>query len=234
MCTINMTLVPETNQKEGLIFRGAGRKRTILIECAKGRIPAMLFPALLRRAAFGIVSTLVIGVATFSPTLAAESSVTQQITSGGSLTASISNATMTSIGYSNVARPAGSTGVLLLSVNDPRGSSTGWNVTVQSTDFVWQGSGNASALDIPVTGFVITSVGTPTIVAGQAVDPLGGPRAESGAVASLSQARKTISASAGFGSGAYSQSIPVALDIPALSQSGTYVATLTVLITSAP
>jgi WxL domain surface cell wall-binding len=187
----------------------------------------------LRRTVLGFLGALALGSSLVTPAFAA-TTVTQQITSGGALAASVADATMQSVTYSNTV--ATTTGTLVLSVSDPRGTSVGWNVTIQSTDFVRTGAllANVSAHDIPASGFLITSVGTPAMTAGQAVDPVGGPRALSSAVASLDQARKTISADAGFGSGNYTQSIPVSLVIPALSQTGTYTATLTVQISSAP
>jgi hypothetical protein len=190
----------------------------------------MKFPSRFHRAVLGFVGALAVSSSLVLPTLAA-TTVTQQITSAGSLTAAVADASMQSVAYSNTA--GSTTGSLLLSVSDPRGTSEGWNVTVQSTDFVWGGSGNANAHDIPATGFAITSVGSPVMTAGQVVGT-GGPRAESGAVASLDQARMTISADAGYGSGNYTQTLPVSLVIPAMSQAGTYTATLTVQTASAP
>ena len=51
---------------------------------------------------------------------------------------------------------------------------------------------------------------------------------------SLDTAREVILAGVGSGSGAYTQNLPVNLDIPAQSQTGTYIATLTIAITSGP
>ena len=92
---------------------------------------------------------------------------------------------------------------------------------------------NPSAQNIPASGFAITSVNTPTVVAGQAIG-VGGPLAVGAAAASLDVARTPIRANEGFGSGSYAQTLPVSLAIPALSQAGTYTATLTVSITSGP
>lgn len=185
----------------------------------------------LARGILGFVGALAISGSLVLPAVAASSSVTQEITGGGNLTASVADATMQPVQYSNT--QGLTTGELVLSVNDPRGTSVGWSVTIQSGSFVWGGSGNANAHNIPATGFSITSVGTPVMTAGQAVG-VGGPRAESGAIASLDQARTPISADAGYGSGAYTQHIPVSLVIPAMSQTGTYTATLTVLTAAAP
>lgn len=187
-----------------------------------------------RNALVGFVGAIAIGATMIMPALAVGptvDSVTQVIT-GGTMTASVANASMTSVQYSNTA--VSSTGTLVLSVSDPRGTSVGWKVSIQSSDFVWGGTGNANAKNIPGTGFAITTVNTPLVAAGQAVDPVGGPLALSSAAAPLDQARTTITANAGFGSGNYTQSLPVSLVIPALSQTGTYTATLTVLTFLAP
>jgi hypothetical protein len=196
----------------------------------------MKLSAKIVRGITGFVGALAISTALVAPTFAAPAvdTVSQQITSGGSLSASVANATMSSVSYSNTA--GSSTGTLDLSVSDPRGTSLGWNVTIQSTDFVRTGSllTNTNAHDIPVSGFTIVSLGTPVATAGQAVDATGGPKVGSVTGLDLSAPRKTISANAGFGSGNYTESIPVSLVIPAMSQTGTYVATLTVTISSAP
>jgi hypothetical protein len=184
-----------------------------------------------RQAVAGFIGAIAISATMIMPAVAADS-VTQVITSAGSLTASVANASMTSIQYSNT---AGSTsGTLVLSVSDPRGTSVGWSVSIQSSDFMWGGGVNANAHNIPASGFAITTVNTPVMTAGQAVDATGGPRALSAAAATLDQARTPIAANLGFGSGNYTQSLPVSLVIPALSQTGTYTATLTVLTAAAP
>jgi hypothetical protein len=180
----------------------------------------------------GLLGACAIGVAFILPAAAqsstSTSSVTQEIRGGG-LNASITAASMTPVNYSN--DPNESTGVLNLSVSDATGSSAGWNVAVSSSDFVYQGTSPTGA-DIPSTDFSITTPHDPTLVAGQAIDATGGPYAVDGG--SLDTARTTIAANAGFGSGNYAQALDVHLDIPARSQTGSYVATLTVLITSGP
>src|SRR5690242_4146700 len=108
----------------------------------------------LRRAVLGLVGALAVGASLVTPAFAA-TTLTQEITSGGQLSASVANATMQPVAYSNTAGLT--TGSLVLSVSDPRGTSVGWSVTVQSSDFVWGGTGNANAHNIPATGFSITS-----------------------------------------------------------------------------
>jgi hypothetical protein len=50
----------------------------------------------------------------------------------------------------------------------------------------------------------------------------------------LNTERTTIGVDAGYGSGIYSQDLDVSLDIPAMSQAGTYTATLVVATSVAP
>lgn len=184
------------------------------------------------RGMFSLLGACAIGAALILPVSAqsSNSSVTQEIRGGG-LYASIAAASMTPVNYSNLANE--STGVLNLSVSDATGSSAGWNVAVSSSDFVYQGS-SPSGVNIPNTDFSITTAENPVLVAGQPIDATGGPYAGAVAGTSLDNARKTIAANAGFGSGDYSQALDVHLDIPARSQTGSYIATLTVLITSGP
>src|SRR4051812_37814494 len=157
-----------------------------------------------RRSVLGFAAAVAISSALVMPALATPSpdSVTQQITSTGSLTAFVAAATMQSVVYNNA---AGLTiGALTLTVNDARGSAEGWNVTIASSDFDYQGA-STLGIDIPNAGFVIGTPGTPAGTAGQAVNVDGGPSAVGGG--SLDQARKTISADIGFGSGIYTQNL---------------------------
>lgn len=189
----------------------------------------------IRRFALGAAAAVAIATTFVSPAFAAPpatNSVTQVINSGGSLGAYVDSATMGAVNYSNSA--GSTTGTLALHVTDPRGSAAGWNVTIQSGDFAYSGASPIGQA-IPASGFTMTSLGTPTVVAGEARDATHGPNAFSASLnASLDSPRKVISADAGYGSGDYAQSIGVGLAIPAQSQAGTYTATLTVLIASAP
>jgi hypothetical protein len=191
----------------------------------------MNFRSRFPRAILGFVGALAVSSSLVLPAVAAAPTVTQQINSAGSLYASVSSATLQAVQYSNT--QSSSTGALDLTVNDPTGTSAGWNVTIQSSNFVYSGS-SPSGQNIPASDFSITSVGTPQMTAGQTVDSNHGPRALSGAIATLDQVRKTIAADPGYGSGNYTQNIPVQLVIPAMSQAGTYTATLTVQIAAAP
>lgn len=193
----------------------------------------MIFPSI-RRFALSAAAAFAIASSVVAPVFAApaNNSVTQVITSAGSLGAYVDNATMGSIAYSNSA--GSTTGTLNLHVTDPRGNAAGWNVTIASGNFAYSGASPIGQA-IPASGFTLTSLGTPSVVAGQARDNTHGPNAYSASLnASLDSARKVISADAGWGSGDYDQALGVGLAIPAQSQAGTYTANLTVLIASAP
>lgn len=185
-----------------------------------------------RQGLLGLLGVAMLGIATVAPAAAADPKVTQVINGGGAFSASIGDASLTSVTYSNSAQSG--TGTLSLSVSDPRGTSAGWNVTIKSTDFQYTGGGSQNPSPIPATGFSITSLGAPVQTAGQAVDATGGPYLSGSAPETLDQTRKVVAADIGFGSGNYTQSLGVSLAIPAMSQTGTYQATLTVLITSGP
>jgi hypothetical protein len=164
-------------------------------------------------------------------TTLADDKVTQDIGTGGELEAYVADVSLGAVFYSNDQQS--SSGTLVLNVDDPRGSSEGWNVTIASSDFVYGGT-STTGKDIPVTGFAFTANGTVSKTAGQDIDQTGGPSTGTISGASLETAQMVISANEGFGSGTYTESLPVALVIPPLSQVGTYTATLTVTITSGP
>jgi hypothetical protein len=185
-----------------------------------------------RRLALSLSACALLITTIAAPALAADT-VTQVITGSG-LTASVADLTLTSVAYQNAAHA--STGSMVLTADDSTGSGAGWNVTVQSSDFIWVGTANGGA-DIPAANFAITAAAVPTKIAGQAVSvalstgpqvpptsPLGG----------LDTPRKTLVATAAYGAGTYSQALSVSLTIPAQSRVGTYTGTLTTTITSAP
>ncbi|CAN5674397.1 hypothetical protein BH09CHL1_BH09CHL1_06560 [soil metagenome] len=189
----------------------------------------MKFELKYRRALFGLVGAAVVGSIMLAPMVNAQenSDVTQEIT-GGVLTATIADAQMDDVAYSQI---EGLTeGNLTLSIDDLRGTSEGWAVTVESGDFVYGGL-STIGLDLPATGFSITAPGIPADISGQPTG-LGGPLFVDGG--SLDTARTTITAGDGFGSGSYTQELPVELVIPAFSQTGLYTATLIVTTVAAP
>ena len=162
-----------------------------------------------------------IGLTTLASSALAIDTVTQVI-NGGTLSATVADASLTAIPFSNAAGL--STGVLFLNVNDARGVGTGWNVTIASSAFDYTGS-SPIGIDIPNTGFQTTGYGTLVVNAGQAVPP---PTTEVGGT--FSAAVPVFEAASGSGSGVYTQPINVSLAIPAQSQAGTYIATLTVTV----
>lgn len=182
-----------------------------------------------KRSILGLVGAAAITASIASPAFAAND-VTQVITANGTFTASIASASMNTISYSNTA--VTTAGTMNMSVDDGRGNSAGWNVTVASTDFDYAGA-STIGIDIPNDNFAITATNDPAYVAGQTIQPTG-PVAVAAGAASLDTARETIQAAAGTGSGQYTQALPVSLLVPAFSQAGTYTATLTVTITSGP
>ena len=75
------------------------------------------------------------------------------------------------------------------------------------------------------------------MVAGQAVSVAAatGPQVPpTSPLGTLDTARKTLSATAAYGAGTYTQDLGITLAIPAMSRVGVYTGTLTTTITSAP
>ena len=61
-----------------------------------------------------------------------------------------------------------------------------------------------------------------------------GPEITGVTVGTLGSARKVVQATAGYGSGSYSQVLNVSLNVPGNSRPGTYTGGLTTTISSAP
>ena len=185
-----------------------------------------------RRIVAGVGAAAVLVATIAGPALAADT-VTLAITGSG-LTASIDDVTLTSTAYQNVAHSV--TGTMTLTADDNTGLAAGWNVTLQSSAFVWVGTANGG-IDIPASRFSLTSAAVPTLIAGQVVGVAAatGPQVPpTSPLGTLDTPRKTLSATAAYGSGTYSQALGVTLTIPAMSRVGTYTGTITTTITSAP
>jgi hypothetical protein len=153
---------------------------------------------------------------------------------GSGLTASVADVTLTSVAYQNAAHDV--TGSMVLTADDSTGTGAGWNVTIMSSAFVWVGTANGGS-NIPAANFVLTSAAVPVLIAGQAVGLAAatGPQVPpTSPLGTLDTPRKTISATAAYGAGTYSQALGVTLSIPAQSRVGVYTGTLTTTITSAP
>jgi hypothetical protein len=153
---------------------------------------------------------------------------------GSGLVASVADVTLTSVAYRNAAHDV--TGSMVLTVDDSTGSAAGWNVTIETSDFVWVGTANGG-IDIPAAQFALTTASGPTFIAGQAIGVAAatGPQVPpTSPMGALDTPRKTLVATAAYGSGTYSQALGVTLSIPAMSRVGVYTGTLTTTITSAP
>jgi hypothetical protein len=161
--------------------------------------------------------------------------VTQTIPAG-TRTASVADLPLTAVPYSHAAQSQ--TGTMTLEVDDSSGSGAGWNVTIQSSAFVY--SGGLGGTNIPAANFSITGADAPVFVAGQAIDTvdpqaLNGPMVPSTSpVGALNTSPKVLQANTGYGAGSYTQDIDVSLAIPALSRAGTYTGTPTTTVAAAP
>jgi hypothetical protein len=172
-------------------------------------------------------------IATAAGPAFAANTVTQAITGSG-LTASVGDLTLTSVAYENAAHNV--TGTMILTADDSTGSGAGWNVTIQSSAFVWVGTANGGT-DIPASDFALTAAAAPTLIAGQPVDAAlsTGPEVPpTSPLGTFDTPRKTLVATAAYGAGTYSQALGITLTIPAQSRVGVYTGTLTTTITSAP
>jgi hypothetical protein len=182
-----------------------------------------------RRIALGFLVGLTIAATLAAPVLAADTVV--QVVNGGARTASVADLTLTPLSYSNNAQS--NAGTMTLTVDDASGTGAGWNVTLQSSAFVYSGAN--SGTDIPAANFSLTAAATPVMTAGQAVDATNGPKVPaSSPVGTLDSARKLIQANADYGLGTYTQALSVSLSVPAQSRAGTYTGTLTTTIAAAP
>lgn len=173
--------------------------------------------------------------AALSVTLAMPASAVNTVTqtiNAGTRSSSIADLTLGAVSYSHSAQA--STGTMVVTADDSSGSGAGWNVTVQSSAFVYSGPNGGT--NIPATNFSITSASGATATAGEPVDVIGGPKVPLTFTtpATLDVARKTLQAELTFGEGTYTQNLGVSLAIPAQSRVGTYTGTMTVTISSGP
>jgi hypothetical protein len=167
----------------------------------------------------------------------AADTVTQSVTAG-TRTASVADLGLGAVAYSHTAQTP--TGSMTLTVDDSTGSNAGWDVTIQTSAFVYSGANGGA--NIPAANFSLTSAAALTATAGQAVDAVNGPAVPSATtnpvggspVGTLDSARKTVAANLAYGNGTYTQGLDVSLLIPAQSAAGTYTGTLTTTVTAAP
>ena len=182
-----------------------------------------------RRMALTLGAGAMLLVTVAGPALAADSVV--QVITAGTRSASVANLTLDSVAYSHSAQT--STGSMTLTADDSTGTGLGWNVTIQSSEFVYSGGNDGT--NIPASNFSLTSAAEPVATAGQAVSGIGGPRVPVvSPIGTLDSARKTVQAVVAFGQGTYTQALGVSLSIPAQSRTGTYTGTLTTTIAAAP
>lgn len=185
-----------------------------------------------RRLALGL-GTVALLAGTVAGTTFAANTVTQAITGSG-LTASVADLTLPSVAYQNAAHAV--TGTMILTADDSTGSGAGWNVTIQSSAFVWVGTANGGT-NIPASAFALTTAAAPTLIAGQAIGAAlsTGPQVPpTSPLGALDSPRKTLVATAAYGAGTYGQDLGVTLTIPSQSRVGVYTALITTTITSAP
>jgi len=177
------------------------------------------------------LSALLIGGGGAGLVLADEPVSVTQTLSPGTRSASVTSMVLAQAPYSHSVQTT--TGAVTLSVDDSSGSGQGWNVLVQSSDFVYVGQHAGKA--IPAANFAVVAANAPTMTEGQAVDASSGPKSpESGATGSLDTPRKTMQAQANAGMGTYIQKLDVRLTIPAQSLAGSYTGTVTTTISAAP
>jgi hypothetical protein len=185
-----------------------------------------------RRLALGLCAGAMLASTIAGPAFAADT-VVLAITGSG-LTASVADLTLTSVAYQNAAHDV--SGTMVLTADDSTGTGAGWNVTVVASAFVWVGTANGGT-NIPAVNFALTSAAAPALVAGQVVSATAatGPQVPPlSPLGTLNSARKTLSATAAYGAGTYTQDLGVTLTIPAQSRVGVYTGTITTTITSAP
>jgi hypothetical protein len=185
-----------------------------------------------RRLALGLCAGAMLASTIAGPAFAADT-VVLAITGSG-LTASVADLTLTSVAYQNAAHDV--SGTMVLTADDSTGTGAGWNVTVVASAFVWVGTANGGT-NIPAVNFALTSAAAPALVAGQVVSATAatGPQVPPlSPLGTLNTARKTLSATAAYGAGTYTQDLGVTLTIPAQSRVGVYTGTITTTITSAP
>jgi|GEM_PF-2098899 len=120
-----------------------------------------------------------------------------------------------------------SNGVLVLNVTDSRGTSAGWNVTLNSTDFNQKTGTNGQP--IRASGFKLKDGGSLTAIKGSADGIQSG---QSGAT--FESAKSVLRSPNGKGTGIYKKELNVELAIPGGQAVGTYQADVTVNIAAAP
>lgn len=174
-----------------------------------------------------LTGAMVLGMATVIPAMAG--TVTQVITcpTPNSLTATIADMALAPVSYSEASQD--SPGTITITAAETGCAGQGWNVTVQSSDWVRQDGVST----IPASAFSLTQAESPDPLSGQGIDAIGGPRQVNN-IGTLNQSRKVLQANPGFGLGSYSQVLGVKLTIPGTALPGTYRSVVTTTITTGP
>lgn len=174
-----------------------------------------------------LAGVLAFGLVTVVPVMAG--TVTQVINcpTTSSLTATIADMTLAPVDYSETSQD--SPGTITITAAELGCAGQGWNVTVQSSDWIRQGGGPA----IPASAFSLTQAEAPAAISGQSVDAIGGPRQVNN-IGTLNQSRKVLQANPGYGLGTYSQVLTVKLTIPGTALPGTYKSVVVTTITKGP
>lgn len=166
----------------------------------------------------------------WTASVSAENTVSLTILPAGPLSAAVLDGGLYPIVASN--QEQRDTGTLSLVINDRRGTSEGWSVSIAASDFTYLGD-SPFGQDIPSRGFRVVSIAIPLALAGQPVGEYG-PHPMPIAGLSLDTPRTVVWAAPGGGSGDYEQLIGVELIIPAGSHPGLYLSNLTIAFASAP
>lgn len=180
----------------------------------------------MKRVLLTLTAALTLGA--FTTSVMAEDTITQGITAGTG-SASVADLNLGTLGYSHDAQ--NSTGTMVLTVDDSRGTGAGWTATIISSAFV------NGANSIPAANFALTVADAPVMTDGQAIDVTAGngPAIPTlSPVGTLEVTRTTLEAGLGFGQGTYTQDLDVSLAIPAQARAGTYTGTLTSSFSAAP
>jgi hypothetical protein len=157
------------------------------------------------------------------------------------LSASVADLDLGQVAYSHASQVQAGTLTLTATDTGTGGlglANDGWNVTLLSSALAY--SGPHGGTPIPAANLSITAANPPTVVSGQAISPVGGPRTTN-VTGALDVTRKTLQADGPtlapltyYGIGTYAQAIDVSLLVPGGSRAGTYTATLTVTIAAGP
>ncbi|MBM3462838.1 MAG: hypothetical protein FJX76_12115 [Armatimonadetes bacterium] len=117
---------------------------------------------------------------------------------------------------------------------DTRNTTSGWNVTLQVSDFTASGGKTIAAANLyysAINGTIVKVGG-----GSQNVDPTNGPK-ETGVTGALDVARKCVTTNPNFGDGRYDWTADMTqfdLTIPANALVGSYSATLTATLVVGP